>query len=206
MSEINLAKAYDFKATEQRIYEWWEKNGYFKPNNDPSQEGFESTKKPYVISIPPPNVTGELHLGHAMFVSMEDLMIRYQRMKGVPTLWVPGADHAGRRARAHPSGERRHREPEREEGGLKQRVLLEAVAAAKVRDELSLQRGEVEADRSAEEDVEVLERDGRGVRLGQRGQDGRSRLSRSRIADPREIRVEVERRVGHGGPSAGGRF
>ena len=48
-----------------------------------------------MISIPPPNVTGELHLGHAMFVSMEDLMIRYQRMKGVPTLWVPGTDHAG---------------------------------------------------------------------------------------------------------------
>ncbi len=95
MTEVNLAKTYDFKATEQRIYEWWEKNGYFKPNNDPSQEGFDPTKKPYVISIPPPNVTGELHLGHAMFVSMEDLMIRYHRMKGVPTLWVPGADHAG---------------------------------------------------------------------------------------------------------------
>ena len=51
--------------------------------------------KPFVISIPPANVTGELHLGHAMYVSMEDLMIRYQRMKGVPTLWVPGTDHAG---------------------------------------------------------------------------------------------------------------
>jgi valyl-tRNA synthetase len=95
MSELHLAKTYDFRATEQRIYEWWEKNGYFKPANDPSREGFDPSKKPYVISIPPPNVTGELHLGHAMFVSMEDLMIRYQRMKGVPTLWVPGADHAG---------------------------------------------------------------------------------------------------------------
>jgi valyl-tRNA synthetase len=52
-------------------------------------------RKPFVISIPPPNVTGELHLGHAMFVAMEDLMIRYHRMKGVPTLWVPGTDHAG---------------------------------------------------------------------------------------------------------------
>ena len=95
MTEMNLPKAYDFQATEQRIYEWWEKNGYFKPSNDPSRPGFDPSKKPYVISIPPPNVTGELHLGHAMFVSMEDLMIRYQRMKGVPTLWVPGADHAG---------------------------------------------------------------------------------------------------------------
>ena len=52
-------------------------------------------KEPFVISIPPPNVTGELHLGHAMFVSMEDLMIRYHRMKGYSALWVPGSDHAG---------------------------------------------------------------------------------------------------------------
>ncbi len=69
--------------------------GYFKPSNDPKQPGFDPTKKPFVISIPPANVTGELHLGHAMYVSMEDLMIRYQRMKGIPTLWVPGTDHAG---------------------------------------------------------------------------------------------------------------
>jgi valyl-tRNA synthetase len=92
---IELPKAYDFKATEQRIYEWWEKNGYFRPSNDPKKTGFDPAVKPYVISIPPPNVTGELHLGHAMFVSMEDLMIRYHRMKGIPTLWVPGTDHAG---------------------------------------------------------------------------------------------------------------
>ncbi len=60
-----------------------------------TNQDFDPTKKPFVISIPPPNVTGELHLGHVMFVAMEDLMIRYQRMKGVPTLWVPGTDHAG---------------------------------------------------------------------------------------------------------------
>lgn len=95
MTEHTLPKAYDFKATEQRVYEWWEKQGYFKPTNDPSQPGHDPDKKPFVISIPPPNVTGELHLGHAMFVSMEDLMIRYHRMKGIPTLWVPGSDHAG---------------------------------------------------------------------------------------------------------------
>jgi len=83
-----LPKAYDFKTTEQRLYAWWEKSGYFKPKIDKS-------KKPFVISIPPPNVTGELHLGHAMFVAVEDLMIRYHRMKGEPTLWVPGSDHAG---------------------------------------------------------------------------------------------------------------
>ena len=95
MSDFTMPKTYDFHATEQRIYEWWEKSGFFMPANDPSQPGFDPDRKPFVISIPPPNVTGELHLGHAMFVSMEDLMIRYQRMKGVPTLWVPGTDHAG---------------------------------------------------------------------------------------------------------------
>jgi valyl-tRNA synthetase len=90
-----LPKTYDFAATEQRLYEWWERSGYFKPSNDPEKPGFDPSRKPYVISIPPPNVTGALHLGHAMFVSMEDLMIRHSRMKGVPTLWVPGTDHAG---------------------------------------------------------------------------------------------------------------
>jgi valyl-tRNA synthetase len=90
-----LPKTYDFHATEQRIYAWWEKSGFFKPANDPSQPDFNPDKKPFVISIPPANVTGELHLGHAMFVSMEDLMIRYHRMKGIPTLWLPGTDHAG---------------------------------------------------------------------------------------------------------------
>jgi valyl-tRNA synthetase len=91
----DLPKAYDFKSTEPRIYEMWEKGGYFKPWNDPNKPDFDPNVKPFVISIPPPNVTGELHLGHAMFVSMEDLMIRYHRMKGIPTLWVPGTDHAG---------------------------------------------------------------------------------------------------------------
>jgi valyl-tRNA synthetase len=95
MAETNLPKAYDFSTTEKRIYDRWEQQGYFKPANDPNQPGFDPTRKPFVISIPPPNVTGELHLGHAMFVSMEDLMIRYHRMKGVPTLWLPGTDHAG---------------------------------------------------------------------------------------------------------------
>ena len=95
MPDHTLQKTYDFQATEQRIYDWWEKNGFFKPSNDPNKPDFDPTRKPFVISIPPPNVTGELHLGHAMFVSMEDLMIRYHRMKGIPTLWVPGTDHAG---------------------------------------------------------------------------------------------------------------
>src|SRR5512141_1355567 len=91
----SLPKTYDFASVEQRLYDWWEKCGFFAPANDPNKPGFDPDKKPFVISIPPPNVTGELHLGHAMFVSMEDLMIRYARMKGGPTLWVPGSDHAG---------------------------------------------------------------------------------------------------------------
>lgn len=95
MTKHELPKAYDFKDTESRIYAMWEMGGYFRPWNDPNQSGFDPSVKPFVISIPPPNVTGELHLGHAMFVSVEDLMIRYHRMKGMPTLWVPGSDHAG---------------------------------------------------------------------------------------------------------------
>jgi valyl-tRNA synthetase len=95
MTSFTLPKIYDFKSTENRIYNWWEKSGYFKPANDPARPDFDPLVEPFVISIPPPNVTGELHLGHAMFVSMEDLMIRYHRMNGLSTLWVPGADHAG---------------------------------------------------------------------------------------------------------------
>ncbi len=95
MSKQELPKTYDFTNTEERIYQMWEQNGYFQPTNDPKSPDHDPDIKPFVISIPPPNVTGELHLGHALFVSMEDLMIRYHRMKGVPALWVPGSDHAG---------------------------------------------------------------------------------------------------------------
>src|SRR6266540_3425189 len=95
MTKQELPKAYDFKSTEPRIYEMWEKGGYFKPWNDPNKPDFDPDVKPFVISIPPPNVTGELHTGHAMFVSIEDLMVRYHRMKGYSALWVPGTDHAG---------------------------------------------------------------------------------------------------------------
>jgi valyl-tRNA synthetase len=88
MPKIDLPKTYDFSAVERKLYEWWESNGYFQP-------AIDRARQPFVVSIPPPNVTGELHLGHAMFVSIEDLMIRYHRMLGEPTLWVPGSDHAG---------------------------------------------------------------------------------------------------------------
>ncbi len=95
MSKHKLPKTYDFKTVEERIYKMWEEGGYFKPHNDPNKPDFDPSVKPFVISIPPPNVTGQLHLGHAMFVSMEDLMVRYHRMKGYSALWVPGTDHAG---------------------------------------------------------------------------------------------------------------
>ncbi|NOZ05503.1 MAG: valine--tRNA ligase [Chloroflexi bacterium] len=87
MSE--MAKRYDPKNVEQRLYAWWEERGYFKPR--PVAEGETS----FVISMPPPNVTGALHMGHALTASLEDFMIRYHRMRGEPTLWVPGTDHAG---------------------------------------------------------------------------------------------------------------
>jgi valyl-tRNA synthetase len=83
-----MDKSYEHQSVEQRLYEWWEQCGFFAPRADAPRE-------PFVISIPPPNVTGELHLGHAMFVTIEDLLIRWRRMQGYQTLWVPGTDHAG---------------------------------------------------------------------------------------------------------------
>lgn len=88
MPDNEMPKAYDPRSVEERLYKWWEERGYFQPVID-------FTKKPFVISIPPPNITGELHHGHAMFIAFEDLMIRWHRMMGDPTLWVPGSDHAG---------------------------------------------------------------------------------------------------------------
>ncbi|HVA88720.1 MAG TPA: class I tRNA ligase family protein, partial [Chloroflexota bacterium] len=88
MQSPELAKQFDFQAVEADRYRFWEEGGYFKPRPNAGTQ-------PFVISIPPPNVTGELHLGHALFATIEDVMIRYHRMRGEPTLWVPGADHAG---------------------------------------------------------------------------------------------------------------
>jgi valyl-tRNA synthetase len=88
-NSFDMPKTYDFAAAEQRLYAWWEAQGWFKP------EAAGPNAEPFVISIPPPNVTGVLHQGHALFVALEDLMIRYQRMRGRAALWVPGTDHAG---------------------------------------------------------------------------------------------------------------
>ena len=91
-SQINvkLLKPYNPKETEGRIYKIWEESGYFNPYNLP-----ERHKEPFTIIMPPPNANGSLHAGHAVFVTIEDLIIRYKRMRGFRALWVPGADHAG---------------------------------------------------------------------------------------------------------------
>ena len=83
-----LQKNFDPNQSEERIYKAWEDNGCFKPSGD-------KTKQPYTIVIPPPNVTGQLHMGHALDDTLQDILIRYKRMKGFDTLWVPGTDHAG---------------------------------------------------------------------------------------------------------------
>lgn len=89
MTQKTLPKNFDFAEAEARLYAWWEANGWFKPECAPPDA------EPYVISMPPPNVTGALHIGHAMFSTLEDLMIRHARMNGRAALWVPGTDHAG---------------------------------------------------------------------------------------------------------------
>ena len=90
-----MPKAYEHHEVESALYEWWEQNGYFSPDTQAALGQSSPDADPFVISMPPPNVTGALHLGHAITSSVEDLMIRYNRMLGRPTLWVPGTDHAG---------------------------------------------------------------------------------------------------------------
>ncbi|KAI1468906.1 tRNA synthetases class I-domain-containing protein [Daldinia caldariorum] len=86
-------KAYNPIAVESAWYEWWEKSGFFKPEFTP--DGKIKEEGSFVIVIPPPNVTGALHMGHALGNSLQDVMIRWNRMHGKTTLWVPGCDHAG---------------------------------------------------------------------------------------------------------------
>lgn len=86
-------KPYDPQATESRIYELWEESGYFNPDNLP-QELTQGNGKPFTIMMPPPNATGVLHMGHALGLTLQDIMIRYKRMQGFEALWLPGTDHA----------------------------------------------------------------------------------------------------------------
>ena len=84
----NIPKVYDPQSFEKKWYEFWEKNKFFHAEVDKS-------KKPYSMVIPPPNVTGQLHMGHALDNTLQDILIRYHRMQGYNTVWIPGCDHAG---------------------------------------------------------------------------------------------------------------
>ena len=83
-----LPKVYEPQQVENKIYSMWEQNGYFRPNRG-------TDAKPFTIVMPPPNVTGQLHMGHAMDATLQDTLIRFKRMQGYNALWVPGVDHAG---------------------------------------------------------------------------------------------------------------
>lgn len=82
-----LAKTYSPKDFEDRLYKYWEESGFFKAERDPD-------KKPYSIVMPPPNITGQLHMGHALDCTLQDILIRFKRMEGYAALWLPGTDHA----------------------------------------------------------------------------------------------------------------
>ena len=83
-----LPKVYDPHAVESKIYDFWMEGGWFKGEIDPA-------KKPFSIVMPPPNVTGQLHMGHALDATLQDILTRYKRMQGYAALWLPGQDHAG---------------------------------------------------------------------------------------------------------------
>lgn len=86
---MNLTKAYDSKKVESKIYNLWLRTGFFNPNKLPKRH-----KKPFCIVLPPPNVTGTLHMGSALMLVIQDIIIRFERMRGKKTLWLPGTDHA----------------------------------------------------------------------------------------------------------------
>lgn len=88
LKEADLSKPYNAQVVEQQLYEWWQQQGFFQPR-------LGTGRKPFTIVIPPPNVTGVLHTGHGLTITIEDILVRWHRMLGDPTLWVPGTDHAG---------------------------------------------------------------------------------------------------------------
>ncbi len=90
---LEIPKAYNPKEVEDKIYQKWEKSGYFNPDNLPCQAN-KNCRGVFSIVMPPPNVTGTLHIGHAVMLAIEDIMARYHRMRGDKTLWLPGTDHA----------------------------------------------------------------------------------------------------------------
>ncbi|MGA7878953.1 MAG: class I tRNA ligase family protein, partial [Desulfoferrobacter sp.] len=88
MKEGGLPKAYEFKEVEKNCYSYWERQGFFHAD-------VKSPKPPFSIVIPPPNVTGQLHMGHALNNALQDILCRFKRLKGFEVLWMPGTDHAG---------------------------------------------------------------------------------------------------------------
>src|SRR3989339_2228422 len=89
-----MDKAYESQKYEDQIYKRWEESGFFNPDVCIEKGVTDKAAKPFTIVLPPPNATGSLHIGHAMMLAIEDLMIRYHRMKGEKALWIPGTDHA----------------------------------------------------------------------------------------------------------------
>jgi len=87
---FELSKSYEPKMVENKVYQLWLKSGFFNPDKLPKER-----KKTYTIVIPPPNITGELHMGHALNATIQDILIRWKRLQGFKTLWLPGTDHAG---------------------------------------------------------------------------------------------------------------
>jgi valyl-tRNA synthetase len=85
-----LTKPFNAETVEKDLYTLWEESGYFNPDNLPGDR-----KVPFTIIMPPPNANGSLHAGHALFVTIQDILIRFNRMNGKKALWLPGADHAG---------------------------------------------------------------------------------------------------------------
>ena len=84
----SVNKVFDPQEAEPRLYNEWKDKGYFKPDSNPEKEAFS-------IVMPPPNITGQLHMGHALDNTLQDILVRYKRMRGYSTLWLPGTDHAG---------------------------------------------------------------------------------------------------------------
>jgi valyl-tRNA synthetase len=84
-----LTKPFNAEAVEKILYDMWEKSGYFNPDNSP-----DAREKTYTVILPPPNVTGTLHTGHALMLAIQDTLVRFKRMHGYKTLWLPGTDHA----------------------------------------------------------------------------------------------------------------
>lgn len=93
--KVTTLSAYDPKEIESEIYQWWEREGFFRPEKQRELGLVKPASQRFCITLPPPNITGQLHLGHAITIAIEDLMTRYERLKQKETLFLPGSDHAG---------------------------------------------------------------------------------------------------------------